>query len=275
MDYKIISFDLDCTLFGKDMDISPENSAALDALAARGVTVIANTGRAFGEMTKSMREHPAVRYTVNSDGAVLFDKKTNTRLWSACIGGERAREIFDLLAGYRTSLCVHYDGNAYVDLDTHTEESYISYRYPRGFRILYFTCAIAQPDFKKFLYSRDEFESIVVFFADDEEEAACTAKLREMKDILVVSSAPHNIEIVSSAAGKGHGLHALCDHLGVDYAQTIAVGDSINDIDHLRAAGLALAMENAAPATKEAAHAVICHHTEPVAQYVLDHYFPN
>ena len=71
MDYKIISFDLDGTLFGKDMDISPENSAALDALVARGVTVVANTGRAFGEMTKKMQEHPAVRYTVNSDGAVL------------------------------------------------------------------------------------------------------------------------------------------------------------------------------------------------------------
>lgn len=272
MDYKIISFDLDGTLFGRDMDLSPENSAALNALAEQGVTVIANTGRAFGEMTKSMQEHPAVRYVVNSDGAVLYDKETDTRLWSACIPLARAAEIFDLLYSYRVNLCVHYHGNAYVDLDEHTEENYIAHRCPRGFRILYFSCVHPQPNFKEFLASREEFESIVVFFADDEEEAACIAKLRQMTDIFVVSSAPHNIEIVSRKAGKGHALHALCDCLGVDRAATIAVGDSINDIDHLRAAGLGLAMENAVPATKEAADAVICHHTEPVAKYILEHY---
>lgn len=275
MDYKIISFDLDGTLFGRDMDISQENSAALDALAARGVTVIANTGRAFGEMTVSMQKHPAVRYTVNSDGAVLYDRETDRRLWSACIDGSRAREILDLLYGYRTNLCVHYHGNAYVDLDGHDEETYAAFRCPRGFRILYFSCAVAQPNFKEFLYSRDELESIVAFFADDDEEAACIEKLREMKDVYVVSSAPHNIEIVSRKAGKGNALHALCEHLGVDPAETIAVGDSINDTDHLRAAGLGLAMENAVPALKEIADAVICHHTEPVAQYIFDRYFEN
>jgi Cof subfamily protein (haloacid dehalogenase superfamily) len=272
MDYKIISFDLDGTLFGPDMEISRENSRALAELVSRGVTVIANTGRTYWELPESARNESAFRYYSYSNGAVLYDKKTDTVLRSACMPNTLTSPIFDLLRTYRVSICVHAHGNGHFDINGHNEENYISHRVPEGFRIMYFSCIKAIPEFERFLYETDAFESIVVFFADDEEKAECTAKLREFEDIFVVSTAKDNIEIVSKRAGKGHALHELCDRLGVDYAATIAVGDSINDIDHIRSAGLSLAMENAVPALKEIADAVICHHTEPVAQYVLDHY---
>lgn len=272
MDYKIISFDLDGTLFGRDMEISPENSAALNALAARGVTVVANTGRTYWELPLSAREESAFRYYSYSNGAVLYDKKTDTVLRAACMPNSLTTPIFDLLRKYRVSMCVHAHGKGHLDANWHTEEHYNAYRVPKGFQIMYFSCIEAIPDFERFLYETDVFESIVAFFADDEEKVECTAKLREMEDIFVVSTAKDNIEIVSNRAGKGRALHALCDRLGIDYAETIAVGDSINDIDHLRAAGLGLAVENAVPALKEVADEIVCHHTEPVAGYILDRY---
>ena len=85
MDYKIISFDLDGTLFGRDMEISRENSRALAELVSRGVTVIANTGRTYWELPESARNESAFRYYSYSNGAVLYDKKTDTVLRSACM----------------------------------------------------------------------------------------------------------------------------------------------------------------------------------------------
>lgn len=272
MDYKIISFDLDGTLFGPDMEVSAENAAALEALTARGVTVVANTGRCYGELPPSARENKDFRYYITSNGAALYDKKTDTILWSAYMSNVIANAVFDILFSYRVSIAVHSCAEGYLDLRGHSEENYISYRVPHGFRVLYFSYMKVIPDFVDFLRTADSFESIVAFFADDKEKEECTARLREMEDIFVVSTAPTNIEIVSKKAGKGHGLHVLCDHLGIDRAATIAVGDSINDIDHIRAAGLGLAMENAVPATKEAADAVACRNTEPIAKYILDRY---
>ena len=275
MDYKIISFDLDGTLFGPDMEISRENSRALAELVSRGVTVIANTGRTYWELPETARNESAFRYYSYSNGAVLYDKKTDTVLRSACMPNTLTSPIFDLLRTYRVSICVHAHGNGHLDINGHNEENYISHRVPEGFRIMYFSCIKATPEFERFLYETDAFESIVAFFADESERLECIEKLREIDGIFVVSTAATNIEIVSKKAGKGHGLHALCDRLGIDRAATIAVGDSVNDVDHILSAGLGLAMENAVPAAKEAAAAVVCRNTEPVAQYILDHYIAN
>ncbi|MBQ4273376.1 MAG: HAD hydrolase family protein, partial [Clostridia bacterium] len=48
--YKIISTDLDGTLFDEHGRISPENEAAIKELCARGVLVVPNSGRCLSEM---------------------------------------------------------------------------------------------------------------------------------------------------------------------------------------------------------------------------------
>ena len=68
------------------------------------------------------------------------------------------------------------------------------------------------------------------------------------------------------------GLKKLCDHLGIDVSETIAMGDSANVLEILRAAGFSAAMGNACPEAKEAADIVTvdCDH-DGVAR-ILDEY---
>ncbi|MDD2415007.1 MAG: HAD hydrolase family protein, partial [Eubacteriaceae bacterium] len=49
----------------------------------------------------------------------------------------------------------------------------------------------------------------------------------------------------ASTANKGDGLFHLCEELGLDRRQVMAMGDSNNDLDMLKFAGLAVAMGNA------------------------------
>ena len=56
---------------------------------------------------------------------------------------------------------------------------------------------------------------------------------------------------------KGSGLERLCGLLGIPMAECIAVGDADNDIEMLRAAGLGVAMGNAAGHVKTAADRVV------------------
>ena len=52
-------------------------------------------------------------------------------------------------------------------------------------------------------------------------------------------------EFNPSGVDKGAGLLALCELLGIDPAQTIACGDSANDMAMLEAAGVGVVVSNA------------------------------
>ena len=69
-------------------------------------------------------------------------------------------------------------------------------------------------------------------------------------DVFVTSSSTDNIEISSTNAAKGNALRKLCQRLGIDKSETIAFGDSENDLDMLEFAGTGIVMENAAPELK-------------------------
>ena len=75
-------------------------------------------------------------------------------------------------------------------------------------------------------------------------------------ELAVTSSVRNNIELNLASANKGAALEALCRHLGVAMEETVAFGDGTNDLTMLRAAGLGVAMGNAAPELKAAADMV-------------------
>lgn len=64
-------------------------------------------------------------------------------------------------------------------------------------------------------------------------------------------------EIGPADDDKGAGLRWLCEHLGVDAADVIAVGDEQNDLSMLEWAGRGIAVENADPRVRAVAGEVI------------------
>jgi hydroxymethylpyrimidine pyrophosphatase-like HAD family hydrolase len=65
-----------------------------------------------------------------------------------------------------------------------------------------------------------------------------------------------SVMVLPSAVTKATGLGPALEELGVDAAQTVGVGDAENDHAFLHLCGLAVAVDNALPALKEAAHVV-------------------
>ncbi len=60
-------------------------------------------------------------------------------------------------------------------------------------------------------------------------------------------------DIVEREASKAEGLKRLCDFYGMDLSQTVAFGDSMNDIEIIQEAGIGVAMGNAVEELKAAA----------------------
>ena len=71
-----------------------------------------------------------------------------------------------------------------------------------------------------------------------------------------------NGELINRAFSKGDGLKRICACLGVDTADTIAFGDSLNDLSLLEAAGTGVCMGNGNKALKKHADIVCGNVTE-------------
>ena len=71
--------------------------------------------------------------------------------------------------------------------------------------------------------------------------------------LTVVQTAPFYLEVIPAAINKGVGLRMACEAIGIDTSEVISFGDSENDIEMLRVAGMGVAMGNAGEEVKMAA----------------------
>ena len=100
-------------------------------------------------------------------------------------------------------------------------------------------------------------QKIQSYFRDEATQRAVLAALaEEFPELSVACSLPGNVELTHRDATKGAAMTALCAHLGIPLERAVAFGDERNDCSMLAAAGLGVAMGNAAPETKAAARLV-------------------
>ena len=103
----------------------------------------------------------------------------------------------------------------------------------------------------------EKVEKITINFFMNEEgtrkKQEAYRRLSKVKDITLVSGAPHNLEINTVTARKGNGMLKLAQLLGVAPEQTMACGDDMNDMDMVVKAGFGVAMGNASELLKKEA----------------------
>ena len=86
---------------------------------------------------------------------------------------------------------------------------------------------------------------------NDADRESCFAALEEHYTYLVHNSSV--VECVPKGHTKATGIGKMCEARGIDRADTIAVGDSVNDLAMLEYAGVGIAMGNGSAEAKAAA----------------------
>ena len=86
---------------------------------------------------------------------------------------------------------------------------------------------------------------------DHADREGCFAALEEYYTYLIHNSAV--VEMVPKGHTKASGIGKMCEALGIDRADTFAVGDSVNDLAMLEYAGVGIAMGNGSTEAKAAA----------------------
>ncbi len=271
---KLIAIDLDDTLFNSQSMVSEENLYAIRALKDHGVYFVPCSGRSLGEMPSSIVNNPFIRYIIHSNGGAILDKATDKTTFSN-ISPNSAKKIFDTLKNFKTHVTIRANGNCYFEKGSDSIHNINFYNICDSHVNVLKNYAIKIDNYDEWKYSVENVSVVSVFFHDFDELQKCREILSKEEDILVVSCAKNNLEIISRNAGKGNGILTLANMLGVDLKNVLGVGDSGNDLPMMRVAGMRFAVSNATDELKSACDLTICSNDEHAVDYILKNFITN
>ena len=254
MSFELIALDIDGTLLDSQKKVSPETLQAVREVCAAGKAVTFDTGRAVCELTDLFELLPEVRYAVFASGAGIYNVQENRAFALHGVSRKDADIIFSLA---RTKDIMPQIVLADADVIQASHLDHLEHFHMGIYRSLYEKTMTLVTDIFAFAAScTDKILKINLYHADPEERIRTSSQLSS-RNIERVYSEVSSLECSARGVDKGSGLLRLCSELGIPPERSIACGDADNDIPMLKAAGLGVAMGNAAGHIKAAAHKVV------------------
>lgn len=266
MAIRMIVSDLDGTLLDAAYRLSAANRQALREAAAQGVQVLLATGRMFRSAVRYAEEIGLNSPIISYNGGMV-QAPDGTLLEASFLPPPVVAQVLGYVFQQGWHVQLYADDALFYAAPTTASRSYEQATRIQGM-------AVGQAGL---LARTARVPKLLVVVADPSQTAAAMADLRQAfpDDIVVMQSNPTYIEIVRPGVSKAAAMLEVARQRGIAAAEIMALGDSGNDISMLRAAGLGVAMGNAAAAVRQAADAVTGTVAEDgaamaVRRYVLD-----
>lgn len=241
--YRMICCDMDETLLSsQDKKVSARNRAAIKRVREQGVRFVPTTGRGLKSIQGTLAELGmsglAGEYVISLNGGAITELGEEKLLRLEALPRSLAEELFARGRDYGLCMQVHTKDETYFYHLTPAEREYLSGRMEME---EFFT-----PDLD-FLAGQ---EIVKIVYADPnvdhlrEIEAELAPLLGEAD---VSYSSGRFLEFNRKGVTKGQGLLWLASYLGIKPEETIAIGDNLNDVPMLQAAGLGVCVQNGLP----------------------------
>ncbi len=254
---RLLALDVDGTLVTSDGSIAPLDRDAIEAARRRGVVITICTGRLYAG-TRDVALAIGLRGPLACmDGSVLCTTDGDREIERAAIpatAGARVRQLV-AEAGFKTFL---FHGNDVVH-DPAGDEllDYVRIWSPLGRRV--------ESVLEDSHWSAERAPSAIVALGSE------AAVLAGSKALGTIDGVQHLAFPATRASGigywgmvirragvdKGTALRAIAEHHGVAMENVVAVGDWLNDVPMLQAAGRSFAMAQAPEVVKSAATDVL------------------
>ncbi|MHB8619997.1 MAG: Cof-type HAD-IIB family hydrolase [Chloroflexota bacterium] len=243
---KLIALDLDGTLIGHDLEVSRRNRRAIRKAQEAGVLVSICTGRMFQATLPFARRLRITTPLICYQGAWIGDPVSGERLFHQPVPLDLAREVVGIGQGRGYTVQAYVDDAFYVDRVTPEARIYEGISLVKARPVGNLLEFLHQPPTK------------VVIVTDEQTTMSLVPELagRFGEKLFITRSYPLFTEAVHPSVSKGLALARLAELCGVDLAETMAVGDNLNDYQLVQAAGFGVAMGNAAPEVKSIAQHV-------------------
>lgn len=264
MSIRLVAMDMDDTILRDDWTISERVVKAVQQAQKQGVHVTFATGR----MPASTRPYveqlgldvPLITY----NGAMIQEVLSGEVLYRSVIPVETARDIVHWLLPQDIHFHIYIKDQVFVE-----KMNDWSRGYARATGV-----PVEETNLTELLAKEQEGIEKILLFGEPEglEDWAQKIRLKYEGKVRSTKSKPHFLELIHPSVSKGVALAALAKRLGVKQEDVMAVGDSLNDIEMIRYAGLGVAMGNARREVKEIADVVTASNQEDGVAQAIEKY---
>ena len=246
MGYKMVFSDMDGTLLWKGVRLSVENSEAIRKAVDKGVDFVICTGRGVFGVEPYLKELELIGrkgYAICQNGAAVYDLRDMSLVIKRSFKPTLLKSVSDFARSLGEVEMFYYDNRNFM-CEILSEEVAEYCQVMKTSPRLISDPTEYEGEFTKCLFSgpRKKLEQIRKYAKD----------LLGDQVNLFYSSETY-MEFVINGVDKGSALEATAKAAGVDLKDTIAIGDSDNDLPMILKAGLGVAMKNGEEHVKAAA----------------------
>lgn len=240
--YKLLALDLDGTLLNDRSEIGKANAEWVGRAAEAGMTVCVSTGRGFVSALPFAEQLGLRTPMITVNGGEIWTKPHEIHR-RTLLAADKVMKLHAIAEKHPDAWFW-----AYTTEDIYNKERWVDDTPSRRWL--------------KFGYYTEDLPLL----------ASIREQVRGIEGLELSNSSPYNIEVNPAGVSKATALMEVCRLLGYDMSEVVAVGDSLNDIEAIRAAGLGVAMGNAQDEVKAAADVVTGDHRDDgVAQAIREH----
>ncbi len=244
---KLLVTDLDGTLLPKGQAVARENIEAVQKAAAAGVTVSIATGRMFSTALPIARALGVDVPVVTYNGA-LIRRVSGETLYESKLSKPTIEEAVDFAKARGWYIQSYSDDRLLFAEYTAFSKGYEDRLGTKGEVVGWEgLCTRTENVYKMLVISENAELAKERAAAFNEHFAGRAQAFRSMAT---------NFDIVTPKTSKAFGVQKLAEILGIPLLETMAIGDSDNDIPMLEIAGHSVAMGNANAGAKAAANYV-------------------
>lgn len=244
--YKIVCCDLDETLIGYDHHISQRDIDTIHKATQAGVLFVPATGRGYRSTQKTLKDlslyNQKGQYVISFNGGAITENANNQLLYLKGLDRSRAEELYRRGQDFNVCIHVYTEDNVYVWRLNEDEKHYLKGRMEVE-EIAYPTLEfLGNSKIIKVLYEYPDYS-----YLNKIESSLGTL----IEDLSVSYSSMRYLEFNPEGVDKGAGLIKLASLCGIKIADTIAIGDNVNDLSMIKAAGLGCGVANVVDSIKD------------------------
>jgi 5-amino-6-(5-phospho-D-ribitylamino)uracil phosphatase len=246
---RILALDLDDTLLRSDATISSRTLQSLDRWRDAGHAIVIATGRPTRSIAEVLPPELHSVPWITYNGAYIYLE--GECIYQNLIPPAATHSIIALVkeALPECALGIEIDNTLFLNRTISRTSPY---------SVVDLVTVAHQPA-AKILFFHQEFSTLQSILS------ALPSDTRAM-----LSDKYNLVQILSASADKTHALRYLLDHLGLEMAHVVAIGDDINDVDMIRDSGLGVAVANAIPAVKAVAKRMTLSNDEDGVALVIE-----
>lgn len=231
MKYKLLALDMDGTLLNSESRLEKENVEAIKKCLDKGVKVVLASGREFNAIKKYIDRLNITGELATINGAVIVKAENKQIIKMHTVDKNMYKEIISKLREENINYIVFDQENSYVDKENP------EFDYLREKNI----CVCL--NIKDCMEIEHVTKIVGVCFTEEEKNKF--NRIIEPYNIPVMQTGPYYFELGNEDISKKYAIEYIAKINNIKKEEVIAVGDSENDIEMIKYAGLGVAMGNA------------------------------